>query len=144
MAEAAIRVGAPSTWRWPVLAVLAAVGLAGFGYLYTQDPTSGGLYPLCLFHRLTGLECPGCGTARALHALSHGRVSAALGYNALTVLLLPALCYAALCWLVERFWAWRLPRPALRPAWGWAVVAVVFAFWVLRNIPVWPFSVLAP
>ncbi len=144
MAEAAIGMRRPSAWRWPVLAALAAVAATGFAYLYTRDPTAGGLYPFCLFHRVTGLYCPGCGTTRALHALSHGRLLAALGYNPLAVLLLPPLSYACLCWVVDRLWGRRLPRPELGPAWGRAAVVVVFAFWVLRNIPLWPFSLLAP
>jgi hypothetical protein len=144
MAEAAVSNRAPSSWRWPAVVAVGLVGLAGFGYLRAQDPALGGLYPSCLFHSLTGLYCPGCGTARALHALSHGRLLAALGLNPLAVLLLPALSYAGVVWLVEQLWARRLPRPVPGPTWAWALVAVIFAFWLLRNVPAWPFSVLAP
>lgn len=32
------------------------------------------LLPPCIFHRFTGLYCPGCGGTRAVIALSHGHV----------------------------------------------------------------------
>lgn len=40
------------------------------------------LFPPCLFHRLTGLNCPGCGMQRFVHALSNGHPIEAVGYNA--------------------------------------------------------------
>lgn len=38
--------------------------------------------PSCVFHRLTGYDCPGCGTQRAVHALLQGRVADAWKANA--------------------------------------------------------------
>ena len=40
------------------------------------------LFPPCLFRRLTGLSCPGCGMQRFVHALTNGRPLEAVGYNA--------------------------------------------------------------
>lgn len=37
----------------------------------------------CLFHLATGLYCPGCGTTRALTALTAGDLNAAFNYNQL-------------------------------------------------------------
>lgn len=39
------------------------------------------LSPGCIFHRLTGISCPGCGGTRALIALIDGHPLAALHYN---------------------------------------------------------------
>lgn len=47
--------------------------------------------PKCLFHELTGLECPGCGSQRMLHALLHGNIIEAWHYNALFVAMIPIL-----------------------------------------------------
>jgi hypothetical protein len=33
---------------------------------------------------------------------------------------------------------------SLHPSVAWVVVVTLFAFWVLRNIPVYPFTLLAP
>ena len=74
-----------------VIAVLAL--LAGY---YALSPESG-VYPRCMFRQLTGLQCPGCGSQRAIHALLHGHVAEAWGYNALLLVELPliALLFAA-------------------------------------------------
>ncbi|HEX3998913.1 MAG TPA: DUF2752 domain-containing protein [Pirellulales bacterium] len=115
--------------------------------LYSRDPAGESGYPVCVFHHLTGLDCPGCGTLRALHQLLHGNVLAALRLNALSVCLLPVLAL-----VVARNWlaAWRgrvarWPRPRWVPAgWRWGIVVLVIGFGILRNVPLWPFKLLAP
>lgn len=39
--------------------------------------------PLCFFHHLTGLDCPGCGLVRSFISISHGDLWQAVRYNAL-------------------------------------------------------------
>ena len=38
---------------------------------------------ICLFHRMTGIPCPGCGMTRAFFSMAHGRILDSLQYNAL-------------------------------------------------------------
>lgn len=127
--------------------VLWGVGLAvaGIGAVFvykTIDPTTSALFPRCLFHDLTGLYCPGCGGQRALHALLNGRLGAALGFNALTVLALPGLAFA---FIGKRIWGRRQFREWVGHPWIMTGIAVaVCAFWIVRNIPLDPFTVLAP
>jgi hypothetical protein len=87
-----------------------------------------------LFHDLTGLWCPGCGTARALHQLLHGNVAAAFRFNALSMAMLPVAGYLVV----------RGDASTLKPRWIWALLAAIVAFGVLRNIPIYPFTLLAP
>src|SRR5436190_19023711 len=76
--------------------------------LYRFPPAQTGWYPGCLFHRLTGLHCPGCGGTRCAHALLHGDLPQALAYHVLFPFLLPFLL----------FWAGRhaVAAPRGRPA----------------------------
>ena len=66
------------------------VALAVCAAYYLLDP-AGGLLPRCPFKAATGLDCPGCGAQRALHAALHGDLRAAAGYNLLLVAEVPLL-----------------------------------------------------
>ena len=116
-----------STRRWQVL-WLAALPVACV-VLYLFDPADGGFYPPCPFRTITGYDCPGCGSARAMHELTHGHIGRAFTLNPLAVLAVP-VALIALVSVVRR-------RPMLRlPNWGPVVaVAIVVAFGVVRNLP---------
>ena len=67
---------------------LIAVVLA-FHLKFTVDAM-----PSCPYKSLTGSDCPGCGTGRALAELSHLNISKAFDQNALsTTLILGLICY---------------------------------------------------
>lgn len=131
--------------RCAVVAGLIAAA-AGAVVLYTNNPTGGArFFPPCLFHKLTGLHCPGCGGTRGMHALLHLDLVSAVRYNALMVALLPVVALGVSRGVLNTF----RPRPTrpgrIVPAgWIWALFVVVVAFSVLRNLPWRPFSYLAP
>jgi len=113
----------------------AAAGLCAVTLVALVDPNEPGHYPTCPFLSLTGLFCPGCGSLRAVHALAHGDITAAIGSNVLTVLAVVPLVFLWLRW-VRRSWTgtartWAAPAPAL-----WALLVVLCVFGVLRNLPV--------
>lgn len=115
-------------------ALLAAAGVAGFAYLGSVSPYAPGGYPLCPISALTGLACPGCGTARSLHSLVTGDLSAAFARNPLVPVLvvIGALVFAR--WVVLR---WRGERFTWSPP-NWLPITLgvgVLLFGVLRNIP---------
>ena len=103
--------------------------------LYVADPTTTRWYPPCPFHKLTGLDCPGCGSSRGLHSLLHGHFLAAMDYN---LLLIPALLLLASAFLFKltghggRLWTW-CGKPRI-------ILWIVCLFWIVRNIPMSPFS----
>lgn len=108
------------------------------------DPATSPIFPPCPFYWLTGLYCPGCGSGRALHALLHGDVLVALDLNPLMVLSLPLLGYAAVSQLCVYLSGKSLPRIFVGRFWGWFVVCLVLVYWVVRNISIYPFTVLTP
>ena len=142
--------------RRVALAALTAAGSAALAVLYFKDPSddaAGGFvahpwFPPCPFHAITGCYCPGCGSTRGLHLLLHGHLAAACRMNVLMVLCLPYLAYAYLAYSArvcfpQARWASSPRRPA-KPAWIWALLVVILLYWVLRNVPAWPFALLAP
>lgn len=100
------------------------------------DPGAPGRYPLCPFRLVTGLDCPGCGTLRAVHALSDGRLLAAADHNLATVVLLPLLLLAWVRWLRGG----HASAAGGSAATGYAVAAGLALFWVVRNLPWAPWS----
>ncbi|MDP9393442.1 MAG: DUF2752 domain-containing protein, partial [Actinomycetota bacterium] len=96
------------------------------------DPNEPGHYPTCPFLALTGLQCPGCGWLRALHALTRGNPVAAVDLNVLTVSALPLLAWLWLRWSRRRLRG-TVVTTAAHPAWLWALLVLVAVFWVVRN-----------
>jgi hypothetical protein len=119
--------------RW---AVRAAAGLLLAGIvaaLYGFNPADVEVFPPCPFHHLTGLHCPGCGSLRAVHQLLRGRPAAAFSLNPLAVAAIPFL--GAI--LLKPAWAYRSWVP-------WAVLSVILAYGVARNLPFWPLTLPSP
>lgn len=73
-----------------LIAAAILLTVAAIVVLYCFDPMQVSFYPRCPSKLLTGYDCPGCGTLRALHALSHGDVAAAWRFNAALFFALPA------------------------------------------------------
>ncbi len=112
--------------------------------LYAADPARGGVFPRCPIHALTGLYCPGCGTTRALHQLLHGNLLAALRLNPLLLVLLPILAYSFLSFTREAFCGRALPNLLRTRLVRGLLIGTVLTFTVLRNIPRYPCTLLAP
>lgn len=98
------------------------------------DPLSWQLFPRCLLHSMTGMYCPGCGSARALAQLAHGHWQTAVRLNPVTVLGLPLLGVLYVTGRLDR----------LKPVWIWTLLTFLVVFSVLRNLPWQPFTLLAP
>lgn len=135
-------------WVRAALVLLATLGCtAGVYVLAAVPPTDDTLYPKCQLHSATGLHCPGCGTTRALHALFNGRVAQAAAYNVLAFVVLPVLGWS----FVRSMRNYLRNKPVRRPTsrfrsrvLPWVIFAALLLFAVLRNVPVHPFTLLAP
>src|SRR2546423_14383801 len=129
---------------WIAPAAIAAAAGGAAGLLVAVDPGVPGHYPTCPFYGITGLYCPGCGTLRLVHQLLTGHPGAALGLNPLFMVILPFLLYTSLRWSADRVAGIRLPA-IKAPPWSVRLMPVlVIAFAVARNIPIAPFTALAP
>ncbi|ATG52185.1 hypothetical protein CFK38_12115 [Brachybacterium vulturis] len=97
--------------------------------------------PLCVLNHLTGLECPGCGAIRAVHALLAGDPLLALRNNAPVTVAVPLVGIGMAVWAGRRA---RGLRTDLMPSRTVLLVLVglLAVFTVLRNLP--QFWFLAP
>jgi hypothetical protein len=120
--------------RRKVLGAYAALGGLSAAVL-VRDPLRQTVFPPCPLHATTGLWCPACGATRASGLLLRGHPIEALHYNLLWVLVAPFVVYQLLAWGSESFGPRRLPRIELgRPAIA-GLLAVIGAFFLIRNLP---------
>ena len=108
------------------------LAMAGIAVFYALAKSGIGIP--CLFYRLTGLQCPGCGNSRAVMALLRLDFISALQFN---LMFLPEMFY--LCWVLffccreylrgNRFF-YKSPAPWL----DWCFLGAFLLWWPLRNI----------
>jgi len=113
--------------------------------LFFYDPaTHKNFYPPCMFYKLTGLFCPGCGFLRAFHQLLHFNLIRALDYNCLSVFLLPLIIIELLNEIVFRIQKRKIYQLFIPQKFIFVLLILIILFFILRNIPEYPFDILAP
>ncbi|MDE6081168.1 MAG: DUF2752 domain-containing protein [Muribaculaceae bacterium] len=115
------------------LGIIAVVAVILIVIYYMFDPSDAGFFPPCPSKLLTGYDCPGCGTQRALHAFLHGDMAGVIHYNAMLVVGVPlVLTIFASNMLRERY-----PRfhRFMNSNIIIALAAVITVFWTIyRNL----------
>ncbi|WP_244614428.1 DUF2752 domain-containing protein [Elizabethkingia argenteiflava] len=116
------------------LSMLLLLGVSIYVF-YRYNPENNDFFWKCPFRQITGYDCPGCGSQRALHALLHGNLKLAFSYNALFVM---GLAYLAMGWLVQSP-AGAAKFPKLRSLWFSQktiviLLGVIIIFGVARNL----------
>jgi hypothetical protein len=102
-------------------------------------------FPKCLFHEFTGLYCLGCGSQRAFIALLHGDILTALHDNLLAVCFLPFIIYAFAIFFYNLFSPKKITTQLFNTFLSAKLILVlIIVFAIVRNIPAYPFTLLAP
>ncbi|MFV0289827.1 MAG: DUF2752 domain-containing protein [Mangrovibacterium sp.] len=118
-------------WAFVLLGLL--IGLIIF---FRYNPEDNSFFPRCIFLTLTGFQCPGCGSQRAVHSLLHLQFADAWAFNPLLVLSLPYLAIIAYFQqrkiIDEKHLVWR------RRLLGTTAITIIFCltilFGVIRNL----------
>lgn len=129
----------PARWFW----VLISGAVIGLGILYRFNPVEHSFYPTCQFYQLTHLHCPGCGSLRALHHLTHGEITAAFHSNPLLIVSLPLFAWLGF----QQLRTYRQPAVTsapIRPAIIWTLFGITIVFGILRNLPGPAFAWMSP
>lgn len=113
---------------------LALILMAGLYYLF--DPATGLAFPKCPFKTLTGLECPGCGSQRAVHHLLHLNLWAAMKENLLMVVSIPYIVVGLAIDFggTKSFKAQRIRSKYFGSTAAITVLVTIIIFWIVRNI----------
>lgn len=115
--------------------IVLAVGL--LGVYYFLDPTHSRFALKCPFKFLTGWDCPGCGSQRALHAVLHGGFVRALRYNPFMVISIPYLLTVAYTTFFRDPFALKCRRVVQHKNVVMTIFFMIIGWWILRNTPWW-------
>ena len=124
--------------RTTVIAIWSLL-LAGAAYLFLFEPGKSGFFLPCIFRLLTGFNCPGCGSTRAMHQMLHGHFLAAFELNPLLLLAIPFLLFALLRYSVIVMRGGVPRHNVLRASYIYGIFFVILSFWIFRNTPIYPF-----
>jgi len=115
--------------------ILGLLGITLIVVYGIVDPATSALFPKCPFLSLTGFQCPGCGSQRAIHQLLQGNLVGAFHYNPLLVIALPYLFTA----LLLEIPALKTRYPSIRDwLYGsktiYVILGIIIIFWIFRNL----------
>ena len=135
--------GSTATGRLSAAAGVAALA-GGSAVVAYFDPTKIHFLPVCPLFSLTGFACPGCGVTRGFHALFQGDIVTAIDFNALIPFWAVIFAYVALSLTLMAIRGRGLPMWPTNTRFVTAFGIVLLSFGFLRNIPVYPFTILFP
>ena len=113
--------------------ILLALGILCLAVLFSILARQGIAIP-CLFRKITGLQCPGCGNSRAALALFRLDIKEALQHNLLFPLEFGYIAWVGIFCCVQylrgKQFAYRPPFPAM----DMGILIIVILWGILRNM----------
>ena len=105
------------------------------GIVYSVwNPAECHYFPKCIFLQLTGLQCPGCGSQRALHQLLEGNIKSAFDYNPFLIIISPWLIVL----LCARFIGLKIGYKVIKVLLHRSIITIylitIILWWIYRNI----------
>jgi len=116
-------------------AVMALAMIAGGIVFFLFSPTESKFFPQCPFHYITGYDCPGCGSQRAVHYLLHFDIKNAFLSNPLLILAIPYLIFG----VYMEYFGGKEKLPKIRKSLygkraACIILILIVLFWIGRNI----------
>ena len=117
---------------WKVLRLLGLLALGGL--LYAAICRRLGFGIPCIFHSLTGLQCPGCGISRMCLALLRLDLKGAWEANCAVLCLLPVGLWVAVSTVIRYVRTGNKQPGKWENRAIWLMIAVLLIFGVVRNL----------
>lgn len=108
------------------------------------NPNEVDFLPKCPFYLATGFYCVGCGSQRATHQLLNFNFLGVLQQNLFYVFVLLLLVYHFTVSVLNKFFNKKIYNYLNHPKTPIIILIIILLFWILRNIPIYPFTLLAP
>ena len=89
----------------------------------------------CIFHKITGLYCPGCGMTRAIFSLLNLDIKQAIKYNLLVIIVIPFI----IIYIINYAYIWinnlKKDPSKIFSKWLWYILLIItILFGIMRNI----------
>jgi hypothetical protein len=139
-----VNYGFSGTTERAIAGIGVAAGLLGSGVVAYFDPARANFFPVCPVFAVTGCACPGCGLTRGFHALFNGNIMTALHFNLLIPVWAAIFVYVFVSLVLLAVRGKGLPMWPTSPRFMWVFMVALLTFGVLRNLPLYPFSLFFP
>ncbi len=117
----------------------------GVAFLYFFiNPSEVDFLPKCPLYVTTGVYCPGCGSQRATHQLLQLNILGVLQQNVLYFLGILILGYHFIVTSLNSILKKNFYNYIYHPKTPLILLVLIIFYWILRNIPYYPFNILAP
>jgi len=123
--------------------MLLLLGVVAFFY-FSINPNEVDFLLKCPLYRTTGLFCPGCGSQRSIHHLLHVDLASAAQNNVMLLIGLVAMVYHYGIMAYNRYFNGHVDSIFNHRMVIIIAIGILFLFWILRNIPAYPFTLLSP
>ena len=68
-----------------IIIVVSIIAIIGLIMVKNHNPEEANFFIPCMFNKVTGLKCPGCGMTRAIHEILHFNFFQSIKYNILAL-----------------------------------------------------------
>lgn len=121
--------------------MLAVITLFITAFYFFYNPTKIDFGYQCLFNKITGFYCFGCGGQRAFHALLHGHFQTAFQANLLIFIVLPLVFLKFLEEIIDRK---LMPKLVYSRIFLSFLIIIISVFTIIRNLEIENFPKLIP
>lgn len=122
--------------------LILGIGLAVL-YFFV-NPSEVNFLPKCPLYATTGIYCPGCGSQRATHHLLNFNILGVLQQNVLYFISIFVFGYHFIITSFNLIFKKNQYNYIYHPKTPIIMLIVIIVYWILRNIPHYPFNILAP